>query len=143
AVRLVEGREADEPVYPPFCLQDPVGVLALDREGGRLESRLLPRARLEKLGLEAAVGGPAEVHSQHDLGPVLRVRATGPSVDRDHRVTRVVLAREESVLLQPLELTLERLECLRDLRSHVSIHGEQLACILELPTQALVALQAL
>src|SRR5881397_2058448 len=40
-VRLVEGREADEPVLAALRLQHAVGVLALDREGGGLEARLL------------------------------------------------------------------------------------------------------
>ena len=126
AVRLVERRQADEPVLAALGLEDPVGVLALDRERRRLEAGLLARARLEQLGLEAAVGGPAEVHAQEHLGPVLRVGAARVGLDRDDRVAAVVLAGEERVLLEAFELGLERDERGLDLGGHVAVHGEEL-----------------
>ncbi len=49
--------------------------------------------------LKPALLGPAEVHAQQDLGPVLRVGAARVRLDRDDRVSRVVLAGEERVLL--------------------------------------------
>ena len=58
--------------------------------------------------LESAALGPAQVHAQQHLGPVLRVGAALARVDRDDGVARVVLAVEERVLLQPLELVAER-----------------------------------
>src|SRR5262249_5414821 len=51
--------------------------------------------------------GPAEVHPQQDLGPVLCICAAGVRLDRDDRVARVVLAGEERVLLQARKLSLD------------------------------------
>ena len=106
-MRRVERREPDEPVHATFRLERPVRVLSLDGHRRRLETRLLPRARLEHLRLEATVGGPAEVHAQQHVGPVLCVRPARPGVDLEDRVARVVLAVEERVLTHPLELPLE------------------------------------
>ena len=61
AVRRVERRLAHEAMHAALRLQRAVRVLALDRHRGRLEARLLARARLDRLGLEAAVGGPAKI----------------------------------------------------------------------------------
>ena len=58
-VRLVERREAHEPVHAALGLEDPVGVLALDGERRRLEARLLAGRGLDQLGLEPAVGRPS------------------------------------------------------------------------------------
>src|SRR5207237_10095150 len=58
AVRLVERREADEPVDAALGLKDAVGVLPLDGESGGFQSRLLARARLDQLNLEPAGGRP-------------------------------------------------------------------------------------
>src|SRR6266851_502824 len=67
-------------------LEDPVRVVALDREGRGLDAVLLTGARLEDLDLEAPVCGPALVHAQQDLRPVLRVGAAGVGLDRHDRV---------------------------------------------------------
>src|SRR5204863_2448028 len=86
AVRLIEWRQANEPVDATLRLEDAVRILALDREGGGFQPRLLARARLDKIGLEAAVRGPAQIHPQQDLGPVPSVGTAGAGVDRDDRV---------------------------------------------------------
>src|SRR5438034_9407125 len=49
------------------------------------------------------------------LRPVLSVRAPRAGVDLEDRVAGVVLAREEGVLLQALEVRLHRHELLREL----------------------------
>ena len=125
-------------------LEDPVGVLAADREGGALQARLLPRARLEQLDLEAALGGPALVHPQHHLGPVLRVGAAGAGLERDDGVAGVVLAVEERRLLEPLELAPERLDRRLDLVRHLAgVELAELARVLVLARQPLVHLEPL
>ena len=96
-----------------------------------------------KLGGEAPVLGPAEVHAEQHLGPVLRVGAAGAGVDRDDGVAGVVLAVEERVLLQALELRPERLELRGDLLLEGRVELEQLARVVVLGLQALVALEAL
>ena len=59
AVRLVERAQAHEAVHASLGLEDPVRVLALDREGRRLEAGLLAGARLDELHRKAAIGRPA------------------------------------------------------------------------------------
>ena len=124
-------------------LEQAVGVLAARREGRRLQARLLPRARLDQLGLEAAALGPAEVHAQEDLRPVLRVGAAGARVDRDDRVAAVVLAVEERILLEPGELGPQRRERRGDLVGHVAVHLGELPRVVVLLVESPVALEAL
>src|SRR3954467_10704230 len=64
AVRLIERRETDEPVHAALGLQRSVRVLTAHGERRRLEPVLLPWARLDHVGLEAAPLGPAQVHAQ-------------------------------------------------------------------------------
>jgi hypothetical protein len=122
AMRLVERAEADEAVLAALGLEDPVGVLAADGEGRRLDPVLLARARLDHLRLEPALLRPAQVHAEQDLGPVLRVGAARVRLDRDDGVSRVILAGEERVLLQAGELGAHvaehRLELLVGERAH-------------------------
>src|SRR5215213_9304906 len=142
AVRLVEGRQANEPVDAALGLEDPVGVLAADGHRRGLEAGLLARARLEELRLEAAVGGPAQVHPQQDLGPVLSVGASRAGMDRDDGVSGVVLAGEERVLLEALELAMDRSQGFGDLVRHLAVHGEELTRVLVLAAQPVVPLEA-
>ena len=58
--------------------------------------------------LEAALLGPAHLHPQHHLGPVLRVGAAGAGVDRDERVAGVVGAGEQPLLLEREQPLLDR-----------------------------------
>src|SRR5207244_8020019 len=88
----VERAQAHEPVHAALGGVEAVRVLAADAERRRLDARLLPRARLEQLDPEAALLGPAHLHAQDHLGPVLPVRAAGPRLDRDERVAGVVAA---------------------------------------------------
>ena len=142
AVRLVERREADEAVHAALGLQHAVRVLSRDREGRRLEAGLLPRRGLEELGLEPAPLGPAEVHAQEHLPPVLRVGPPFPRVDRDDRVARVVLAGEERLLLQPVELQLQARDALGHLVQLAVVRGErdELVQVGRLLREAVVAL---
>ena len=142
AVGLVERAEADEPVHAALGLEDPVRVLALDREGRRLQPGLLPRRGLDQLGLEPAVGGPALVHAQEHLGPVLGVGAALPGMDRDDRVAGVVLAVEERRLLEPVELASDRHERGGDLVAHLRVELVQLAGVVEVARERRVALEA-
>ena len=143
AVGAVEGAEPHEPVDAALGLEEAVRVLALRGQRRRLQSRLLPRARLDELGLEATVGGPAQVHPQQHLGPVLRVRSAGAGVDRDDGVAAVVLAVEERVLLEPLELAAKRLQLGLDVGRELGLELEQLGGVVVLALQALVAVEPL
>ena len=75
AVGGVERRQPHQPVDALLGAEQAVGVLAVDQERGRLDPGLLPRRGLEQLDLEPAPLGPAHLHPQHHLGPVLGVGA--------------------------------------------------------------------
>ena len=111
-------------------------------EANGLQPRLLPRARLDELGLEPAALGPAQVHPDEHLGPVLRVGPAFAGVDGDERVAGVVLAREERILAQAVELALDRPKVLVQLAGEVAVEGEQLPGVLEVANEPLVALEA-
>ncbi len=140
---LSNGTQAHEPVDAALGLEEPVGVLALRGQRRRLEACFLPGARLDELGLETAVGGPAQVHAQQHLGPVLRVGAARAGVNRDDSVAGVVLAVEQRVLLEPLELAAERLQLGLDVGRELGLELEQLGGVVVLALQALVALEPL
>ena len=106
----VEGRDPDQPVDAALGGEEAVGVLAAGDEGRRLQARLLPRRGLLHLDLEAAPLGPAQVHPQQDLGPVLGVGAAGAGVDGDDGVAGVVLAAEQPRLLELGQAALDRAE---------------------------------
>ena len=112
----VEGRDPDQPVDAALGGEEAVGVLAAGDEGRRLEPGLLPRRGLLHLDLEAAPLGPAQVHPQQDLGPVLGVGAAGAGVDGDDGVAGVVLAAEQARLLELGEAPLDRAELRRRAR---------------------------
>ena len=116
----VERRQPHQPVDALLAAEQTVGVLAFDQERGRLDPGLLPRRGLEQLHLEPALLGPAHLHPQQHLGPVLGVGPAGAGVDRDERVAGVVAAREQPLLLELVEALLHAphllLELRRDLR---------------------------
>ena len=91
--------------------------------------------------LKPRFGGPAQVHAQQHLGPVLRVGAARVGLDRHDRVAAVVLAGEERVLLQPLELAAQRHDRRRDVVREALVQLEQLARVVVLARQAVVALE--
>ena len=73
-----------------------------------LQAGLLALGRLEDLGLEAAPLGPAQVHPQQHLGPVLALGPARAGVDRDDRAALVERLREEELLLHARPVGLER-----------------------------------
>ena len=99
----VERRDPDQAVHAALGREQAVGEAAPDDEGGREQARLLALGRLVDLDAEAAPLGPARVHAQQHLGPVLGVGAPGARVDLGDRVALVVLAREERLQLEPAE----------------------------------------
>ena len=64
-------------------------------------------------------------------------------MDRDDGVAGVVLAVEERVLLQALELAAERLQLVLDVGRELGLELEQLGGVVVLALQALVALEPL
>src|SRR6185312_13214977 len=95
ALGLIEGRDAHQAVDAGFGLEQTVGVVALDREGGRLDAGFLALLAVVERDLKAVALGPARVHAQQHLGPVLALGAAGAGVDGENRVERIVLAAEQ------------------------------------------------
>ena len=131
ARRGVEGRDPDQPVDAALGGEQPVGVLAPGDEGRRLEARLLPRRGLLHLDLEAAPLGPAQVHAQQDLRPVLGVGPPRPGVDRDDGVAGVVLAAEQARLFELGQASLDRGQLGRQLGRHLLVLGGHLGQLAE------------
>jgi hypothetical protein len=111
----VERAHAHEPVHSAFGLDEPVHVLALDRQCGALEAGLVALLRLVDLDLEAAALEPAQIHAQQHLGPVLRLGAAGARVDGEDGAALVVLATEEAQLLASLQVGLESRDAAHEL----------------------------
>ena len=118
------GRDPHQAVHAPLGGQQPVGVAAPDDEGGRQHPGLLALGDLVDLDVEAPPLGPALVHAQHHLGPVLGVGAAGPGVDlgtrrrarrtrrRTASAARAAPSRRVEVGQRLLELGRERLVAL-------------------------------
>ena len=119
AVGGVERRQPHEPVHALLGRVEAVGVVAGDAERCRLDAGLLPGAGLEQLDLEAAPLGPAHLHPQHHLGPVLGVGAARAGVDGHERVARVVVAGEQPLLLGAEQARLDGRDRLLELGGEV------------------------
>ena len=83
-----------------------------------------PGDEVEHLGAEAAALGPAQVHAQQHLRPVLRLGAAGARVDGEDGVAVVVLAAEHQ-----LELELVDLPCCSASASRVDVGGDALVVL--------------
>ena len=142
----IEGGDPDQAVDAALGGKEAIGVLTAGDEGGRLQPRLLPRRSLQHLDLKAAPFGPAQVHPQQDLGPVLGIGAAGAGVDGDDRVAGVVLAAEQPRLFQLGQSPLDRAQLGVELSRHLLIFSRHLSQIVEVanvPLQAAEHLQPL
>ena len=93
---------------PRSALHEAVGVAAPDGELGRQDAGLGALGDVVDLDVEAPTLGPAGVHAQQHLGPVLGVDAAVLGVDGADGVGLVVLAGEEAAQLELVELGVER-----------------------------------
>ena len=90
----VEGRDAHQAMDTALAGQLPKGIFSDDGEGGGFDARLFAVLIVVHLGFEALLLGPAQVHAQQHLGPVLALSAAGAGVNGDDGVHRVGLAAE-------------------------------------------------
>ena len=104
----IEGRDPHQTMHAGLCLQPAVGVVARNLDRGRLDAGLLAAAFLQPLDLVAVRIGPAGVHAQQHLGPVLGLGAAGPGIDLQEGVVGVGLARQQALELQLLGALLQR-----------------------------------
>ena len=114
ARRLVERRDAHQPVDAGFGRQQAERVVAVDHDRGALDAGLVARLVVDELALEAAALAPAQVHAQQHLGPVLRLGAAGARVDGDDGVEAVVLAAEHLLVSAVSTSLLELVEALEE-----------------------------
>ena len=91
-LRGVERRDAHEAVDSALAAQVAVGVAAADFDCRALDAGLFACSHVEDVCLVAALVGPAEVHSQKHLCPVLRVGAACAGVNRQNGVATIVFA---------------------------------------------------
>ena len=80
-----------------------VRVRHLDREGGRLEARLLGVGGVVDLGGVTVALGPAQVHPHQHLGEVGGVHPAGAGADGHHGLAGVVLPGEQGADLHLLD----------------------------------------
>jgi len=71
-----------------------IGVGAAHRQRGALDPRLVALHQVHQIGFPAARFGPAGVHPQQHLAPVLGLHPTLAGVDREQRVVGVVRPAE-------------------------------------------------
>jgi hypothetical protein len=90
-------------VYAGFSTEIAVGVRSLHRDGGALDAGALTGLDIDQRGFEAVALGPAQVHAQQHLGPILRFGAASARVQGHDRVAGVVLAAELALQLEPVE----------------------------------------
>ena len=103
----IERRDAHQPVHAVLGLEPAVGVAALDLDGRRLDAGLLALGLFEILDLVAVLLGPARVHAQQHVGPVLALGAAGAGMDLEIAVVGVGLARQQRLELAARDLGLE------------------------------------
>src|SRR6185437_12417898 len=146
ALGLVEGRDANQAVDAALRLQQPVGVFALDGDGGGLDARFLALLPVVDRDPEAVALGPARVHAQQHFGPVLAFGAAGAGMDGEDGVEAIVFAAEQRAGFDRLQVRAQRGLLARDLLEHGLALARQLevgAKILERARQALVVVQQL
>ena len=106
----VERRDADQAMHAVLGLEPAEGIAALDLDGRRLDAGLLTRGFFEIFDLVAVLLGPARIHAQQHVGPVLALGAAGAGVDLEIGIVGVGLARQQRLELAPRDLDLQPLE---------------------------------
>ena len=106
----IERRDAHQAVHAGLGLEPAIGVAALDLDGRRLDPGFFAGGLFEELDLVAVLLGPARVHAQQDVGPVLALGAAGAGMDLEIAVVGIGLARQQRLHLAALDVGLEPLE---------------------------------
>ena len=90
ARRRVERRNADQAVHAFFRFQIPVSVFAFNRKGCALNARFVAGLHIHDVDAIAVAFGPAHVHADEHLRPVLGFGAAGAGMEGDDGVARIV-----------------------------------------------------
>ena len=83
-----------QPVDAALGLGIAIGVLALDQQRRALDPGLVARGIFDRLDLEPAPFGPARIHAQQHLGPVLALGPAGTGIDLQIGIGAIRLARQ-------------------------------------------------
>ena len=117
----IERRDPHQPVHAALGLQPAIGVVAADLDGRGFDAGFFALGFLEILDLEAVLLGPARVHAQQHLGPVLAFGAARAGMDLEIGIEAVGLAGQQRLELAPRDLLLQVLERVLGFRDDAGI----------------------
>ena len=100
----VKGRDANQTVDAVLALEEAVGVLALDHDGGALDAGLVAVQVVHHLHLVAVAVRPHVVHAVEHGSPVLGLGAAGSGVEGENGVVGVILPGEQGAQAHGLRL---------------------------------------
>src|SRR6516162_725536 len=100
----VERRDAHQAVHAVLALEPAESIVALDLHRRRLEAGLLPRGLFQVFDLVAVLLGPARVHAQEHVGPVLALGAAGAGMNLEEGVEAVGLTGQKRFELAARDL---------------------------------------
>src|SRR5579883_2747126 len=92
----IEGGDAHQAMNPRLGLEPAIGIGADHLDGGRLDPSLLASAFLDPLDLITALLGPAHIHAQQHLRPILGFGAASAGVYFEKGVVAVRLAGKQA-----------------------------------------------
>ena len=99
-------------MHAVFGLEPAISIAALDLDRGRFDAGFFALRFFDEVDLEAAVLGPARLHTQQHSGPVLALGAAGAGMDFKIGIVVVSLAGKQRLKLAarnfPFELAQAR-----------------------------------
>jgi hypothetical protein len=90
-------------VHADFGTQPAEGVLALDMQGCTFDAGDFASGQLHDGGVEAALVGPAQVHAQQHVGPILGLGTARAGLDIQVGIVRVHFTAEHAAKFHFLE----------------------------------------
>ena len=135
-------RNPHETMHAGFRLQPAIGIVALHQQRRGFDARLFTGGKFLQLHLEAALLGPAGIHAQQHVRPVLAFRAARARMHLDKRVRRIHLARQQRFHLHLLDLGHQRLDAGFSILDRVGValflaHRDQLDAVAQRLVKAL------
>src|SRR6516165_9868648 len=105
----IERRYPHQPMHARFGFQPAVGVVTADLDGSRFDPGLFALRLFQIFDLEAVLLGPARVHAQQHLGPVLALSAPRAGVNLEIAIQAIGFARQQRFQFPPRDFLLEAL----------------------------------
>ena len=100
----IERTDSDQTMDASLRFESPVGAVALDREGGRLDTGLVAFGDLFHSHAKTGIAEKPLVHAGHHLGPILSIYSPRARMNTDDRVGIVVLIEEQRFDLEIVQL---------------------------------------